>query len=200
MLSRGTLTLAGRLVVLGLLVVPGLACWNPFAPNPSGPSGGIPDPPTTPEKLMVRLDYAMNERDWEEYAALLDGDYWFSEPNDVDSLKCEWGRDVDVWGQEEPHHVTGVKAIFEGVQFFDFQFEETRRTVELGEEHPGEGHDAHPDEDWQVFYGPVTMFMLKHNGVDGFRVDQNMTFKLRKNPETKLWYIIRWIDDPLGTT
>ena len=191
MLSKGTLINGILSSLLGLSLAAGLACWNPFAPQKTGPIGKELEPPTTPENLLARLDYAMNEREWEEYESLLDDDYWFSEPNELDSLNYEWGKDRDV---------ESVKHIFEEHTTFDFDFVYTRRWTELGVEYPGEGHDAHPDEDWEVFYGRVEMFMLEPNGVDGFRVDQNMSFKLRYNPETKLWYIIRWIDDPLGTT
>ena len=177
--------------VIGLFVVVGLSCNNPFAPKKSGPVNTELEPATTPENLMARLDYAMDERDWEEYESLLDDDYWFSEPNDLDSLDFEWGKDRDV---------EAVKNIFEAHDDFTFEFIETRRWTELGIEYPGEGHDAHPDEDWEVVYGPVEMFMLQPNGVDGFRVFQNMTFKLRHDPQTGLYYIIRWIDDPLGSS
>ena len=179
------------LVMLGLSMAIGLACNNPFAPKKTDPVGKEIEPATTPEKLLIRLDYAMNERLWEDYESLLDDNYWFSEPNDLDSLDFEWGKDRDV---------ESVKNIFQEHETFTFEFLQTQRRTERKEEYPGEGHDAHPDEDWEVFYGHVEMFMLEPNGLDGFRVDQFMTFKLRYNLETKLWYIIRWIDDPLGTT
>ena len=41
------------------------------------------------------------------------------------------------------------------------------------------------------------MLLLDENG-DGYRVDQNMTYKLRLDPNDDLWKIVRWIDDPLG--
>jgi hypothetical protein len=196
MLSRRTLTHGALCGILGLLLASTLACQNPFAPNRSKRAKREPVPATTAENCIARLDYVMNERDWEKYESLLDDDYWFSEPNDVDSLNFEWGKDVDIWGQEDPY-VAGVKKIFEGVESFTFEFEEPQRWTEHGRDYPGEGHDAHPNEDWEVFYGFVRMLMMKPDG-DGYRVDQFMTFKLRKSTGTNLWYIIRWIDDPLG--
>ena len=61
---------------------------------------------------------------------------------------------------------------------------------------PGDPN-GHPDEDWEVFYGRVQLLLLDENG-DGFRVDQNMTYKLRLDPNDGTWKIVRWIDDPLG--
>ena len=146
---------------------------------------------------MARLDYVMNERDLDGYESLLDEDYWFIEPNQLDSLNFEWNKVVDVWGREDPY-VAGVKKVFEGVETFEFGFEEYQRGTEHKEDFQGDGIHAHPTEDWETFYGFVRMLMMKPDG-DGFRVEQYMTFKLRYDSGTKRWNIIRWIDDPLGT-
>ena len=47
-----------------------------------------------------------------------------------------------------------------------------------------------------MFRGRTEMLMLDHNG-DGFRVNQLMTYKLRKNEEG-VWRMVRWADDPLS--
>ena len=71
--------------------------------------------------------------------------------------------------------------------------------TEFGSEHPEAfpgDPDGHPDEDWEVFYGQVQIEMLESAG-EGFRVDQNMTYKLRLDPNDNLWKIVRWEDDAL---
>ena len=97
-----------------------------------------------------------------------------------------WGKDVDV---------DAVRNIFDIFTTFEFNFIASRRGVELGIEYPAEGPDAHPNEDWDVFFGPVEMFMLDDN-LDGFIINQNMTFKLRKDSTSGLYTIIRWITHP----
>ena len=85
------------------------------------------------------------------------------------------------------------------IRTFEFDFQTITRSRELGSEYPKafeDDPDGHPDEDWEVFRGRVQMLILDENG-DGFRVDQVMTYKLRKDGED-LWKIIRWIDDPLS--
>ena len=173
-----------------LLVLLGLLACNPFAPEKKKGGGGTPDRtlqnPTTPEILFENLDYAMNNRDIEVYEDLLDEDYWFTEPSEIDSLDLAWGKDYDM---------DAVRNIFEAFTTFEYNFIASRRDVELGIEYPGEGPDAHPDEDWDVFFGPVEMFMLDDNS-DGFIVNQNMTFKLRQDKDTDLYTIIRWVSHP----
>ena len=179
------------IIPITLLVLLGLLACNPFAPEKkkgggNGDTGQTLKEPTTAEILFENLDYAMNKRDIEVYEDVLDENYWFSEPSEIDSLDLAWGKDFDV---------DAVRNIFDIFTTFEFNFIASRRDVELGIEYPGEGPDAHPDEDWDVFFGPVEMFMLDDNG-DGFIVNQNMTFKLRKDPATGLYTIIRWITHP----
>ena len=185
-MNRRSTFLIALLILLALL-----ACSNPFAPEKkkgggNGNTGQTLKEPTTPEILFENLDYAMNKQDIEVYEDLLDENYWFTEPSEIDSLDLAWGKVYDV---------DAVRNIFEIFTTFEFGFIASRRTIEPGIEYPGEGPDAHPDEDWDVFFGPVEMFMLDDNG-DGFIVNQNMTFKLRQDPSTGLYTIIRWITHP----
>ncbi len=180
------------------------ACSNPFAPDTQTPSViEPPEPPappaTTPEQLMDNLDRAMSTRDKDLYESLLDKDFLFTEPDCL-------GEIVYVNNLEEELQMMGGSrdgsqlGVFETFRDFDFDFELTRRSQELGSEHPESfpgDPDGHPDEDWEVFYGRVQMLMLDENG-NGFRVDQFMTYKLRLDPEDGLWKIIRWENDALA--
>ena len=195
-----------------------IGCGNPFSPpttkppgnngnggNGSGNGGGtgggngggnggpIPDA-TQAEILLENLDFAMDNRDIEVYEDLLDERYWFTERSETDTLDIAWGKDRDV---------TIITKIFKEFTTFDFDFTQAggtrgRFTEPKGTVLPAfEGDpDAHEDEDWEVFFGPVNMLMVDETGENGFRVNQNMTFKLRQNEEG-LWKIVRWDDDPL---
>ncbi len=179
-----------------------IGCSNPFSPKPKRPPDipvevdivdVIPDA-TTPEIFLENLDFAMDHKDIGVYEDLLDERYWWTEPNQTDSLDFAWGKDRDI---------EVVKRIFEEFAIFDFDFTQAvgtrgRFTEEKGTELPQfEGDpNAHTDEDWEVLFGPVNMFMVDETRENGFRVSQNMTFKLRQN-EKGLWKIVRWIDDPI---
>ncbi len=180
------------------------ACSNPFAPETQPPSviepPAPPAPPaTTPEQLMDNLDRAMSTRDKDLYESLLDRDFLFTETNCL--LEVVSFNNLE----EELEMIAGSRdgsreGLFDKYRNFTYDFELTRRSQELGTEHPGNfpgDPKGHPDEDWEVFYGRVQMLILDENG-DGFRVDQFMTYKLRLDPEDSLWKIVRWEGDPLA--
>lgn len=179
------------------------ACSNPFGAKERKPNEiepGRPPAPeaTTPEQLMDNLDRAMETRDKELYESLLDQDFLFTEKNCL--LEVAYFNNLE----EELAIMGGSRdgsrpGIFDIYRNFSYDFEEMRRFQELGAEHPEafDGDpDGHPDEDWEVFYGRVQMTLVDDNG-DGFRVDQNMTYKLRLDPEKNLWKIVRWENDAL---
>ncbi len=181
------------------------SCSNPldFAPDTQDPSiiepPAPPAPPaTTPEQLMDNLARAMRTRDKELYDDLLDEGFLFTEWDCLGEVDYHYDR------EEELAIMTGTRdgsepGIFDIFRNFDFDFELTRRTQELGSEHPESfpgDPNGHPDEDWDVFYGRVQMRLLDENG-DGYRVDQFMTFKLRRDLEYDLWKIARWENDAL---
>lgn len=171
-----------------------------------------PPPPTTPELVIESLKQAMTKRVIEEYEDLLDPNFLFSERSSIDTLDFVWGKDIER---------RSVSGIFKTFNSFTFEFTLGRKSIELKEEYPGTlpdgspNSDGHPNEDWVVLYGRVQMTMLDETGENGYAVDQNMTFKLRKtneiakDPKTGevmkdsngnplyLWKIIRWIDDPV---
>ena len=179
---------------------------NPFAPEPITPDPEVIGPPTepappatTPEQLMDNLTRAMRTRDKDLYESLLDKDFLFTEANCrleviyTNNLEEE----LEIMGGSRDGSQPGIFDIYRD---FSYDFEEIRRYKELGSEHPESfpgDPNGHPDEDWEVFYGKVQMLLLDENG-DGYRVDQNMTYKLRFDPDDDVWKIVRWIDDPLG--
>ena len=153
---------------------------------------------TTPEQLIDNLARAMRNRDKAIYETLLDEDFWFSEAdclgNTVFENDLETELTIIVGSRDE-----SSKGLFDIFRDFSYDLELIRDSRELGAEYPEiyEGDpDGHPDEDWEVFYGRVRMEMLDENGY-GYRVDQNMTFKLRQD-EKGNWRMVRWMDDPPG--
>ena len=183
-----------------------LSACDIFAPETIPPNPGIigpdtePAPPaTTPEQFMDNLARAMRTRDKVLYESLLDKDFLFTEPNCLGEVEYHYGLD------KELEIMTGSRdgsqpGIFDVYRDFSYEFKLTRRSQELGSDYPEAFPDdpnGHPDEDWEVFYGRVQMLLLDENG-DGFRVDQNMTYKLRLDPDDGTWKIVHWIDDPLG--
>ena len=187
----------------GLLALSACDIFAPdkTTPDPDiiGPSAEPAPPATTPEQLMDNLARAMRTRDKDLYESLLDEDFLFTEANCL--LEVVYSNNLE----EELEMIAGSRddsqpGIFDIYRDFSFDFELIRRFQELGSDHPESfpgDPNGHPDEDWEVFYGRVQMLLLDENG-DGFRVDQNMTYKLRLDSNDSTWKIVRWIDDPLG--
>ena len=189
------------LTICGLLA---LSACDIFAPKTQKPTEIEPPAPpapeaTTPVQLMDNLARAMRTRDKELYESLLDKDFLFTEWNCLGEVAFFNNL------EEELEMIAGSRdgsqqGLLDRFRNFDFDFELTRRSQELGSDYP-EAFDGdpngHPDEDWEVFYGRVQMLMLDDKG-DGFRVDQFMTYKLRSDPDDGLWRIVRWEADALS--
>ena len=179
------------------------ACSNPFAPDRQDPVETGPTAPpapdaTTPEQLMDNLDRAMDTRDEELYESLLDKDFLFIEKDCLLEVAYfnNLEEELEIMGGSRDGSRPGIFDIYLN---FEYSFELSRRDQELGAEHPEAfpgDPDGHPDEDWEIFYGRVQMTLVDENG-DGFRVEQNMTYKLRLDPDDNLWKIVRWENDAL---
>ena len=175
---------------------------NPFAPKTQEPDEIRPPdhilPATTPEIFLDNLARAMRNRDKDLYESLLDKGFWFTETNCLGEV--EFNYDLE----EELAIMIGSrdgsqKGIFDEFRDFTYDFTLIHPSRELGPEYPEAfpgDPDGHPDEDWEIFYGRVQMELLRSAG-EGFRVDQKMTYKLRRDPDDGLYKIVRWIDDAL---
>ena len=170
---------------------------NPFAPRSDksldsddsdviGPPAPSPLPEaTTPEQLMDNLARAMRTRDKDLYESLLDKDFLFTEWtiasakwSSPTTLKKNWKMMAGSRDGSQP----GIFDVYP--RFLLRLLILPAASQELGSEHPESypgDPNGHPDEDWEVFYGRVQMLLLDDNG-DGYRVDQNMTYKLRLDP------------------
>ena len=191
------------LTICGLLALSACDTFAPKTQKPTEPEPiALPAPEaTTPEQLMDNLARAMRTRDKELYESLLDKDFWFTEDNCLGEVEYNNGleEELEIMGGSRDGSQPGIFDIYRD---FDFDFELIHRSQELGSEYPESypgDPDGHPDEDWEVFRGRVQMLLLDENG-DGFRVDQIMTYKLRFDPDDDLWKIVRWINDPLGSS
>ena len=165
-----------------------------------------PPPAETPEQLIARLHRAMRERDIDLYETLLDIHFWFTEYDCQGELVFSNGTEteLEILGGSRDGSQSGIFDIFRTT--FEFTFAANARHSEPIGEYPCayEGDpDCHPDEDWEVLRGRVQMLMIDPNG-DGYRVDQVMTYKLRRveevvaEDERTVWKIVRWEDDPLA--
>ncbi len=193
--------LATRIALLASLPLLS-ACGNPFAPEKHKPDDEVvrqPAPPaTTPEQLMDNLARAMRDRDIDLYETLIDEDFWFTETDCTGDIVFANGREeeLELMGGSRDGSRPGIFDIF---RTFEYEFTPIRRYTELGPEFPEafEGDpDGHPDEDWEVFRGRVFMLLLEAAD-EGFRVEQEMSFKLHQKDDG-LWTIIRWVNDPLA--
>ena len=192
------MTRSTRIALAGLLMA---GCSNPFAPDlQTGDRKELPPAPeaTTAHVVMENVARAFNERDKDLYETLLDDAFYFTEAD----CRGDW---VFEYGKEEELRIMGTRdgssqGIFDIYRTIEWGFHLSRRSTERGRDHPmsyENDPDGHPDEDWEVFRGRVTILLLK-DAEDGFRVDQVMTFKMRKGDDG-LWRIVRWMDDPLST-
>ena len=158
---------------------------------------GLLTPLTTPEALMDRLTQAMRNRDIELYKSLLADRFWFTETDCTGQIVFANGleEELEIMGGDEAQETAGIFDVFRA---FDFEFALIEQTTELGSEalNAFDGDpDGHPDEDWEVFRGHVSMF-LSQSADDGFRVEQEMSFKTHREGDE--WKLVRWVDHPLA--
>lgn len=191
--------------VLGIASLLFAACWNPFAPDTTTvivPPVILP-PLTSPENVFENLDYAMNQKDIELYEDIVDDAYWFFSPSQIDTLDCAFDKTEDV---------TLTGRVFEYFETVEYELMETgAHWIEYGANVAPEGatdiSDEHPDENWEVFQRPVTMYLLDESGTEGWFVQSDFEFKMKKqhdpdtgepilDPETKaqIWKIVRWTE------
>jgi len=187
-----------------------LACFGLFMCVGCGDDKGAGPPPpfalpslTSPENVFENLDYAMNQKDIELFEDLLDEDYWFFSPPQIDTLDLAWDKTEDVML---------VARVFD---YFDAVHYELMGTgahwIEYGSQVASEDatdiSDEHPDENWEVFHRPVSMYLLDETETEGFFVQTDFEFKMRiqKDPETgepildletgePIWKIVRWTE------
>ena len=183
-------------LAMGIVSILFAACWNPFAPDTTKivEQPVILPPLTSPESVFVNLDYAMNHRDIELFEDLLDDTYWFLSPSQIDTLDFAWDKTEDV---------TLTGRAFEYFAIVQYELlEEGSRWIEYGSSVAPEGakdiSDEHPDENWEVFRRPVTMYLLDETETEGYFVQTDFEFKIRiqTDPETgePIWQIVRWTE------
>ena len=183
------------LCFLGIATMLFAACRNPFAPDTTRTDGDpfVHEPLTSPENVFHELDYAMNQKDIEIYEDVLDDAYLFISESQIDTLDCNFGKTEDVT-------LTGRDFNY----FYKVEYELMgiggQQWIEYGSE-----SEEHPDEDWEVFRRPVTMDLLDESGTEGYYIQSDFEFKMRKqkDPDTgepildsetkaQIWKIVRW--------
>lgn len=181
---------------VGIVSILFAACWNPFAPDTTKvvEEPVVLPPLTSSENLFVNLDYAMNHKEIELFEDLLDDAYWFFSPSQIDTLDFAWDKTEDV---------TLTGRIFEYFDTVQYELlEEGAYWIEYGSrvapEDAQEISDEHPDENWEVFHRPVTIYVLDETETEGFFVQSDFEFKMRiqTDPETgdPIYKIVRWTE------
>lgn len=174
------------------------SCTNPFAPpeRKGGSSRTVLKKQTHPDSTFSNMDYAFNNRDIRAYEDCLDETYWWSSPSESgvdDEIGKGWGRaeDVRIAGKIFDYFTTIQYTLHAGQSWSEYgknvvpeNLLPTDRIV-----------DEHPDEVWQVYLRPVELYLFTDKeGLNGFFVQEYFEIKMRKNPKTGLWVIVRWID------
>ncbi|MCD6334422.1 MAG: T9SS type A sorting domain-containing protein [Candidatus Latescibacteria bacterium] len=149
---------------------------------------------TSPENVFANLDYAMNHKDIEVFENLLDNAYWFFSPSQIDTLDFAWDKTEDV-------KLTG--RVFEYFDKVEYELMETgahwiEYGVNIAPEDATDISAEHPDENWEVFQRPVTLYLLDETETEGFFIQTDFEFKMRiqKDLETgePIWKIVRWTE------
>ena len=202
MIGRKRCTMVFAVGIVSILFA---ACWNPFAPDTTKviEEPVVLPPLTSPENLFVNLDYAMNHKDIELLEDLLDDAYWFFSPSHIDTLDVAFDKTEDV---------TLTGRAFEYFDIVQYELMETGAYwIEYGSrvapEDAQEISDEHPDENWEVFRRPVTMYLLDETETEGYFIQSDFEFKMRiqTDPETgeqildpetgePIWKIVRWTE------
>ncbi|MFH1008215.1 MAG: carboxypeptidase-like regulatory domain-containing protein [Candidatus Latescibacterota bacterium] len=147
---------------------------------------------SSPENVFLNLDYAMNFRDIGILGDLLDENYRFRFPES--SLYIDWGKTEDV---------TLTGRAFEYFDQIQYELLDTGgHWIEYDVNNAPDGateiSDEHPDENWEVFRRPVTMYLLDETGTSGYFVQTDFEFKMRpqNDPSTgsSIWKIVRWTE------
>ncbi len=194
------------LVCFGLFMVIGCdwnnGSWNEPLPHPARPPFTFP-PLTSPENVFENLYYAMNQKDIELFEYLLDDEYLFFPPSQIDTLNFAWNKTEDV---------TLVGRVFNYFDKIEYELMQTgahwiEYDVNIASEDATDISDEHPDENWEVFQRPVTLYLLDEAGTEGFFIQTDFEFKMRiqKDPETgepildsdtgkPIWKIVRWTE------
>lgn len=154
----------------------------------------VPVSLSSSEHVFANLNYAMNHEDIELFEYLLDDEYLFFSPSQLDTLDFAWNKTEDV-------RLTG--RVFEYFATIEYELMETgthwiEYGVNIAPEDATDISYEHPDENWEVFRRPVTMCLLDETGTDGYFIQSDFEFKMRtqKDPQTgeSIWRIVRWTE------
>jgi len=147
------------------------------------PSFMTPSGLTVPDSVLAALRYAMLHGDVDAYGSLLDEGYVFRDPT-IDH-SCGRGEDL-----------AQVAAVFRDLRIRTFEVNRVDRWTEYGREmNPPPGtkvSDEHPDENWEVFSHSTVCYMSREGDPSVSEMPMDSELKLRKDPDTGFWRIVRW--------
>lgn len=148
--------------------------------------------PTTPGKVIANLEVSFTQLDIDFFERCLHENYYYHSPSDIDEFDIYWSRSIEV---------STMRKLMDACREFIFTPSEIHIYEEYGknvQQIPDgaiiEEGDDHPDVIWYICDYYITMdIFFKELG--DYRVQQDMKFKMVEDPETKLFSIIRWVDD-----
>lgn len=146
--------------------------------------------PTTPKLVIQNLEVSFTQLEHDWYERCLHENYFYESPSKTDELDLRWGRTEEV---------QVIENMMTDCTQFIFTASEIGSYEEWGSKVPNipqgyEVSEEHPNEIWYVYNYLVTMDIFTKTYGD-FQVKQDMKFKMVHDPETKLYSIIRWIDE-----
>ncbi len=146
--------------------------------------------PTTPKLVIQNIEVSFNQLEYNWYERCLHENFFWESPSKVDELDLRWGRTEEV---------QVIENLLADCTQFIFTASEISSYEEWGSnlDNIPQGYpvsEEHPNEVWYVYNYLVTMDIFTKTYGD-FQVRQDMKFKIVQDAETKLYSIIRWIDE-----
>ncbi|MFC1693416.1 hypothetical protein ACFL1R_07920 [Candidatus Latescibacterota bacterium] len=172
-----------------------------FSPKPdkntNKPPAGKIEEPTTPQKVINNLQVAFQDLEIDFYERCLHQDFYYRSPSNIDSLDLAWGFSEEI---------SIITNMMEASREIIFSPSEIRTYEEYGVNYPDKPDGAiiapnneHPDEKWIICDYYITID-INTKELGDFKVQQDMKFKMFKNPETDLYSIIQWFDETPEST
>ncbi|MCE5248773.1 hypothetical protein LLG96_00995 [bacterium] len=150
---------------------------------------GAFEDPVTPQKVIENLKVSFSHLEVDWYEKCLHENFFWESPSKTDELDVRWSRSEEL-------HV--IDRLMQDCTAFIFSAHEISSYEEWGSNMDPLPDGAivsedHPNEIWYVYNYTIDMDIFTRTYGD-FKVHQDMQFKMVKDPDTKLYSVIRWID------
>ena len=191
--SRIVLGLVGFVAVAGLLVI-GCDEDPAYKPTPPGQTSNYKNLQSK-DDVLFNLDLAYNERNFEEFAKLLDDDFIFV----LSTADYNSGQvDVPQWDR--------TRELSANEQILDPNLDGGKRVISIylsldytgGDWTPEPPDTVHPEETWYVKVVDYDLVTKTADDWEHRALDLKALFKIREDESTGRWRIVEWRDDVDG--